>query len=166
MLRFQALMKGKSYLTLKTLESGSEVNQSKATIKPRSWSSISHTDSASHIRIVLGGYYYLLWGFPGGAESACQWKRSQRCRFNPWVRKIPWRTKWQLAPVFLPGELHVQRSLVGDNPWGHRVEHDSARMHTHSLYLLCTLFFLYKYSTCNKKFKIYGKIRKCVSWLI
>ena len=35
-LRFQALMKGKSYLTLKTLESGSEVNQSKATIKPRS----------------------------------------------------------------------------------------------------------------------------------
>ena len=49
-LRSQALMKGKSYLTLKTLESGSEVNQSKATIKPGSWSSTGHTDSASHNR--------------------------------------------------------------------------------------------------------------------
>ena len=32
--------------------------------------------------------------------------------FNPWVRKIPWRRKWQLTPVFLPGESHGQRSLV------------------------------------------------------
>ena len=27
-----------------------------------------------------------------------------RCRFNPWVRKIPWRRKWQPTPVFLPKE--------------------------------------------------------------
>ena len=33
--------------------------------------------------------------------------------FNPWVRKIPWRRKWQPTPVFLPGESHGQRSLVG-----------------------------------------------------
>ena len=26
--------------------------------------------------------------------------------FNPWVRKIPWRRKWQRAPVFLPGKTH------------------------------------------------------------
>ena len=24
-------------------------------------------------------------------------------QFNPWVRKIPWRRKWQPTPVFLPG---------------------------------------------------------------
>ena len=41
-----------------------------------------------------------------------------RCRFNPWVRKIPWRRKWQPTPVFLPGEFHGQRSLVGYSPWG------------------------------------------------
>ena len=35
-----------------------------------------------------------------------------RPRFNPWVRKIPWRRKWHSTPVFLPGELHGQRSLV------------------------------------------------------
>jgi len=29
------------------------------------------------------------------------------------VRKIPWRRAWQPTPVFLPGESHGQRSLVG-----------------------------------------------------
>ena len=38
--------------------------------------------------------------------------------FNPWVGKIPWRRKWQPAPVFLPGKSHGQRSLVGYSPWG------------------------------------------------
>ena len=26
-----------------------------------------------------------------GKESACQYRR---CRFDPWVGKIPWRRKW------------------------------------------------------------------------
>ena len=34
--------------------------------------------------------------------------------------KIPWRRKWQPTPVFLPGEVHGQRSLIGYSPWGHR----------------------------------------------
>ena len=33
--------------------------------------------------------------------------------FGPWVGKIPRRRKWQPTPVFLPGRLHGQRSLVG-----------------------------------------------------
>ena len=33
--------------------------------------------------------------------------------FDPWVRKIPWRRGWLPTPVFLPGEFHGQRSLVG-----------------------------------------------------
>ena len=43
-------------------------------------------------------------GFPGGTsgeESTCQCRRRG---FDPWVGKIPWRRKWQLSPVFLPGE--------------------------------------------------------------
>ena len=39
----------------------------------------------------------------------------KRSRFNPWVRKIPWRREWLLTPVFLFGEFHGQRSLVGYN---------------------------------------------------
>ena len=34
-----------------------------------------------------------------------------------------WRRKWQPTPVFLPGESHGQRSLVGYSPWG-RTESD------------------------------------------
>ena len=41
-------------------------------------------------------------------------------RFNPWVRKSPFRREWQPTPVFLPGEFHGQRSLVGCSPWGHK----------------------------------------------
>ena len=37
--------------------------------------------------------------------------------FDPWVRKIPWRRKWQPTPVFLPGESYGQRSLGGYRPW-------------------------------------------------
>ena len=37
----------------------------------------------------------------------------KRCGFDPWVRKIPWRQAWQSTPVFLPGDSHEQRSLVG-----------------------------------------------------
>ena len=36
---------------------------------------------------------------------------------------IPWRRKWQPTPVFLPGESHGQRSLVGYSPQG-RTESD------------------------------------------
>ena len=51
--------------------------------------------------------------FPGstsGKEPACQCRRHKRCRFSPWVRKIPWRRAWQSTPVFLPGESLGQRN--------------------------------------------------------
>ena len=34
-----------------------------------------------------------------------------------------WRRKWQLTPVFLPGESHGQRSLVGCHLWGPSESH-------------------------------------------
>ena len=47
------------------------------------------------------------YGFPrwlSGKESTCQCKRCRRYGFDPWIRKIPWRRKWQPTPVFLPGK--------------------------------------------------------------
>ena len=37
-----------------------------------------------------------------------------------WAEKIPWRREWQPTPVFLPGESHGQRRLVGYSPWDHK----------------------------------------------
>ena len=44
----------------------------------------------------------------------------QRPGFDPWFGKIPFRRKWQPAPVFLPGNSHGQRSLIGYSSWGHK----------------------------------------------
>ena len=41
----------------------------------------------------------------------------RRLVFNPWVRKIPWRRKWQPIPAFLPGKSQGQRSLESYSPW-------------------------------------------------
>ena len=37
----------------------------------------------------------------------------RHCRFDPWAGKMPWRRELLPAPVFLPGETHGQKSLVG-----------------------------------------------------
>ena len=55
-----------------------------------------------------------------GKESACQLRRRRRHGFDPWVGKLPWRRKWLPTPVFLPGEFHGQRSLVGYSAWGYK----------------------------------------------
>ena len=65
--------------------------------------------------------YRLVRGFSGGTSGkklACQCRRHQRRGFYPWVGKAPWRRAWQPTLVFLPGESHGQRSLVGYSPQG------------------------------------------------
>ena len=69
-------------------------------------------------------YIHCAGGFAGGAslgkEPACQHRRHKTCGFDPWVGKTFWRRKRHPTPVFLPGESHGQRSLVGYSPWRHR----------------------------------------------
>ena len=65
----------------------------------------------------------MYWGFPGDVlvkKLACQCRRCKRHGFDPWFGKIPWRKKWQPAPVLLPGKFHEQKSLAGYSPWGHK----------------------------------------------
>ena len=57
--------------------------------------------------------------FPGslvGKDSTC----NARPESDPWVRKIPWRRRWQPTPVFLPTECNGQKSLAGNSPWSHK----------------------------------------------
>ena len=72
-----------------------------------------------------------------GKGSACQ------CRtrgFDPWVRNIPWRKKWQPTQVFLPWKSHGQKSLVGYSPWGCK----KVRQHWTTLVNLSfSIFFFY-----------------------
>ena len=66
-------------------------------------------------------------GFPGGSvvDSASQAGDTGNLGLIPGSGRFPWRKKWQSTPVFLSGESHGQRSLVGHSPWGHkRVRYD------------------------------------------
>ena len=85
------------------------------------------SSSSSRAKRVLGV-------FPGGIsgkESTCQCRRQKRCKFNPWIGKIPWNRKWHSTSVFLPGKSHGQRSLVVYSPWGRKeldkTEHVSSK---------------------------------------
>ena len=71
------------------------------------------------------------------------WRICLQCRrhgFNPWVRKIPWRRKRQPIPIFLHGEYHGQRSLVGYSPWDRKELNTTWLLNHHLLVIL----FIYR----------------------
>ena len=65
-------------------------------------------------------YYVLLsMGFPGGTsgkEPACQYRRPREAHSISGSGRSPGRRAWQPIPIFLPGELHGQRTLAGYSP--------------------------------------------------
>ena len=56
-----------------------------------------------HLLCLFSNTYACFPGGTSGKESACQCRRCQRCGFDTWVRKIPWRRACQPTPVFLLG---------------------------------------------------------------
>ena len=70
-------------------------------------------------------------GFMSGKKVAQMVKNlpaMQRLRFNPWVKKIPWRREQLPTSVFLPRESQGQRTLVGYSPWGHKESATTQRL--------------------------------------
>ena len=73
--------------------------------------------SSTDLYAAFSYYSSGLHNWLSGEESTCQCRRLRRQAFYPWVRKIPWRRKWQPIPVFLPGKFHGQRSLADHSQW-------------------------------------------------
>ena len=76
-----------------------------------------------------------------GKESDCYCRKHRRTAFNPWIRKIPWRGKWQPRPVFLPGKFHGQMSLAG-------TVHGVAKSQTRLSNWECTHIYAYMHIIC------------------
>ena len=78
------------------------------------------------IELITNAQYF--GGFPkrlSGEESACSaGDRSS----SPNLEDCPWRMAWQPTPVFLPGESHGQRSLVGGRATVHGVAESQTRL--------------------------------------
>ena len=69
-----------------------------------------------------------------------------------------WRRKWQPTPVFLPGESHGRRSLVGCSPWGHTESDTTEVTQQYKNDLVVFPYFLQlKPKLCNKKLMIWAK---------
>ena len=65
-------------------------------------------------------YIHIYMGFPGssdGKESACN---VGDLGLIPGLGRSPGGRAWQSTSVFLPGESHGQRSLVGYSPGGRK----------------------------------------------
>ena len=78
-------------------------------------------------------WWWVRWGrgLPWWLRWLSIYLQCRRLGFDPWVRKIPWRRKWQSTPVLLPGKSHGQRSLVGYSTWGHKESDMTERLHFH-----------------------------------
>ena len=79
--------------------------------------------------------YKCILGFPSGSEVKATACNAGDLGSIPGLGRFPWRRKWQPTPVFLPGESHGQRSLVGYSPRGHKESDTTEWLHslTHSL---------------------------------
>ena len=94
-------------------------------------------------------------------------QETQETQVRSLVGKIPWIQKWQPTPVFLPGESHGQRSLVGFSPWGHRVGRNWKQLSTGTIYCIFDCY--------NKTMRLYQYYphftdeeteTKLVKWLV
>ena len=101
-------------------------------------------------------HFFILPNGLSGKESTYQWRR---CGFTPWVGKIPWRRKWQLTPVFLPGKFYGQRSPTGYSSWGRkRVGHHLVTKQWH----LCVYIYIYTHTyvyICTSGFAEWPQVR-------
>ena len=80
------------------------------------------------------------WGFPSDYVVKNLPANIGGTRFDPWVRKISWRRKWQPILVFSPGKYHGQRSLEGCNSWGCKgVGHNLATKQQQHTYMISFL---------------------------
>ena len=81
----------------------------------------------------------LLSGFPrwcSGKETASRMHEMQEMQVLSWVGKIPWSSKWQPTPGFLPGKFHGEKSLLGYSSEGGKESDTTERLSTHTHYLL------------------------------
>jgi len=81
-------------------------------------------------------YLQLPWWL-SGKESACNAGDPVSI---PESGRLPWRREWLPTPVFLPVELHRQRSLAGYGPRGLK-ESDTTKLTLHFKLLLLLLFY-------------------------
>ena len=107
----------------------------------------SHTYTYIYINVhknfanIGNGFYSV------GASLVAQTLKNLPAMWETQAQSLGWEDPWEKGmtthSVFLPGESHGQRSLMGYSPWGHK-ESDSTkqlRMYTSSTELIFSTLF-------------------------
>ena len=81
------------------------------------------------------------------SENICYWD-SLRFEYIFKIHQIPWRREWLLTTVFLPGEFHEQRSLVGYSPWGFKELDTTEGL----IFFFNVVLYCLQYTTYSNKF--------------
>ena len=113
--------------------------------KSQNWLLLEIQESALKKKKIINSLALRVQGLPGGStvKNLRTHLQGWRRRLYPWIRKIPWRRRWQSAPVILPGKSHGQRRLAGYSPRDHkRVRQKLAtKQQEHKLPSFRTFFF-------------------------
>ena len=122
------------------------------------WKQFYHLSKYCQIEIRV--LHMQFWGFPGGtmAKNLPANAESKRCMFNPWVRKIPWNSKWQLTPIFFAWKI----------PWTEepgRLQSMSLQRVRHNWGTKHSTFDIYRIHTLDSKGHVFWKWEdgKCIS---
>ena len=115
--------------------------------------------------------HVVILGFCGGSDSKKYAYNRGRPGFHPWFQKIPWRKAWQPTAVFMPGEFHGQRSLMGYSPWDCKESNTTERIMLSHYVVILFWPLKREHAFCWYKLKVNitkgnkGKITWVWSWL-
>ena len=98
-------------------------------------------------------------GFPCGSVVK---NVSSNAGLDPWVRKIPWRRKWQPTPVLLPGKCRGQRSPLSYSPRGRKSQ---TRLKTNNKSFHMLISYLYPF--CDEvSIKSLTHLKNCFAFFV
>ena len=98
-------------------------------VRSLGWEDPLEKGKTSHPNILAWRIPWDLFGLPWWLRQKSVCLQCGRPRFDPQVRKIPWRRKWQPTPVLVPRKFHGWRSLVGYSPWGRKESDTTEWLH-------------------------------------
>ena len=97
------------------------------------WNSYIHVENCNYYMSWEGWIFILAWKIPWTEEPGRLQSMESLRVGHDWMTSLSlftfmhWRRKWQLTPVFLPGESRGRGSLVGCRLWG-RTESDTTEV--------------------------------------
>ena len=88
------------------------------------------------------------------------WRVCLHCGRQSLGGETPWRRKWKPILVFLPGEFHGQKSLVGYSPWDHKELDKIEQLSMHAWTQIFFFFLNFYWSTVDSQLVLLSSVQQ------